>query len=329
GGAPPAGLPLDAANSYQNLVMVASSQEAGLFRVNPGMPDTSYLINKLENTQTNGTGIMPPSGMLPQQSIDTIRQWITDGAEDDRVVVLDPVRIQSIFPVNNAQLQSPPAQVMVSFDREVNPASVDATTFFVTASTDGAFGNGDDVVIPVAPVVAANMLSATIDLSGQMLGDDTYQVTLLGDGGNVIMDLDGNALDGENVGVLPSGNTTAGGDWMSTYTVATPPMLEANLDSIQQFIFTPRCASCHTGNGAVLPGVLNLTSADNSFNALVNQPAIQEAFMRVAPNDAQNSYLIIKMENRQAVGGVMPPTGMLPQADIDVVRQWIDNGAVR
>ena len=53
--------------------------------------------------------------------------------------------------------------------------------------------------------------------------------------------------------------------------------------------------------------------------------------MRVAPNDAQNSYLIIKMENRQARGWRHAAGhGMLPQADIDVVRQWIDvNNAAR
>ena len=328
GGSPPAGLRLDAMNSYQDLVMVASSQDGGTFRVNPGFPDTSYLITKLEGPGVQG-GQMPPSGPLPQSTIDTIRQWITDGADDDRVVAQNPVRIQSIFPVSGAQLQSQPAQVMVTFDREVNAATVTSTGFFVTASTDGAFGNGDDVVVPVAPVVAANMLSATIDLSGQMLADDIYQVTLLGNGGNAIMDLDNNALDGENFGVLPSGNTTAGGDWISTYTVATPPMLEANLDSIQQFIFTPSCASCHTGGGAMLPGSMDLSDATASFNSLVNQPAVQEAFMRVAPNDAQNSYLIIKMEDRQAVGGFMPPSGTLPQADIDVVRQWIDAGAAQ
>ena len=27
-------------------------------------------------------------------------------------------------------------------------------------------------------------------------------------------------LDGENFGAIPSGNGTAGGDWLSTYTVA-------------------------------------------------------------------------------------------------------------
>ena len=95
-------------------------------------------------------------------------------------------------------------------------------------------------------------------------------------------------------------------------------------------MFTPRCAVCHTGVGAVLPGVLNLTDADASFMSLVNQPAIQEAFMRVAPTDPDNSYLIIKLEGNQVVGTPMPPpAGGLPQADIDVIRLWITNGAVR
>ena len=75
---PAAGLSLEAANSYAQLVGIASTQDAGVQRVNPGNPDMSYLITKLEGPGAAG-GQMPPSGPLAQADIDVIRQWITDG----------------------------------------------------------------------------------------------------------------------------------------------------------------------------------------------------------------------------------------------------------
>ena len=47
--------------------------------------------------------------------------------------------------------------------------------------------------------------------------------------------------------------------------------------------------------------------------------------MPVIPNA---SYLIQKLEGTAATGTVMPPSGGILQADIDVVRQWITAGAI-
>jgi len=45
-------------------------------------------------------------------------------------------------------------------------------------------------------------------------------------------------------------------------------------------------------------------------------------------NDADNSYLIHKLEGTSALGTRMPEGGpFLDQATIDVVRLWIDSGA--
>jgi hypothetical protein len=50
--------------------------------------------------------------------------------------------------------------------------------------------------------------------------------------------------------------------------------------------------------------------------------------LRVAAGDAQNSYLVQKLEGRAAVGGRMPlGRDPLPQASIDLVRSWIAAGA--
>lgn len=81
----PSGMNLSsAAASHAALVNVASLQVGNLDRVEPGDPDNSYLIRKLEG----GPGIvgtrMPQGGpFLDQQTIDMIRQWITDGAANN------------------------------------------------------------------------------------------------------------------------------------------------------------------------------------------------------------------------------------------------------
>ncbi|MDH3547439.1 MAG: hypothetical protein OEN22_10080, partial [Gammaproteobacteria bacterium] len=56
----------------------------------------------------------------------------------------------------------------------------------------------------------------------------------------------------------------------------------------------------------------------------VQEPAI----LRVAVGDADNSYLIQKLEGTAAQGSRMPQGGpFLDQETIDVIRLWIDAGA--
>lgn len=81
GATAPEGLHLeDAQTSYDNLVNVASMEFPVDNRVTPGDPDNSYLIHKLEGTQEVGGQMPLGKPPLPQDTIDVIRQWITNGA---------------------------------------------------------------------------------------------------------------------------------------------------------------------------------------------------------------------------------------------------------
>ncbi|MET0534004.1 MAG: Ig-like domain-containing protein, partial [Steroidobacter sp.] len=52
------------------------------------------------------------------------------------------------------------------------------------------------------------------------------------------------------------------------------------------------------------------------------------ALLRVKPGDADNSYLVQKIDGRATIGGRMPlGRNPLPQASIDLVRSWIAAGA--
>ncbi len=107
-----------------------------------------------------------------------------------------------------------------------------------------------------------------------------------------------------------------------------PPVVsEANaFRTIQDTIFTPICSVCHAGASAPLG--LRLDSA-NAYAAIVNVPSVQvSSLRRINPGDPTNSYLLQKVEGRAAVGSRMPlGGGALPQASIDLLRNWIAAGA--
>jgi len=105
------------------------------------------------------------------------------------------------------------------------------------------------------------------------------------------------------------------------------------LSQLQAQIFGPTCSvpGCHSGpTSNTLPSGMNLTSTANSFAALVNVASLQVGNLnRVTPGDPDNSYIVQKLEGTAAAGGRMPQGGpFLDQATIDMVRQWITDGAL-
>src|SRR5271154_3009301 len=80
GGAAPEGLRLDAANSYNLLVGVPSTEVPSLLRVDPGDPADSYIIQKLQGHAAVGAQMPLGGPYLSSDTIGVIRQWITDGA---------------------------------------------------------------------------------------------------------------------------------------------------------------------------------------------------------------------------------------------------------
>ncbi len=114
-------------------------------------------------------------------------------------------------------------------------------------------------------------------------------------------------------------------DPQMTRVIKANPSFELDIQEI--FVRTGCTESgCHgTGQAELylLPG-----SASN-YASIVNIPADRErSFLLVKPFDATNSYLVIRVENRQQVGGSMPPGGTLDSIDVANLRNWIDNGAL-
>ncbi len=86
GASPAQGMNLSSGQAYANIVSVPSN-ESGLLRVKPSEPDSSYLMHKIQGTQSTvgGSGGRMPLGRaaLSQAQIDIIRQWIADGASNN------------------------------------------------------------------------------------------------------------------------------------------------------------------------------------------------------------------------------------------------------
>ena len=112
-----------------------------------------------------------------------------------------------------------------------------------------------------------------------------------------------------------------------------PPVtgLQPTLASIQDNVFSVSCAipSCH-GGGNVQYGL----RLDPGFSAgnLINVPSPRNAnLIRVVPGDPDASFLIQKLQGADGLLGDRMPDGgpYLTTATINVIRQWIQNGALQ
>jgi hypothetical protein len=115
------------------------------------------------------------------------------------------------------------------------------------------------------------------------------------------------------------------------------PQLEPTLSSIQREIFESTdssgrtaCTSCHNAGGAPFAAGLNLTAGAAHAN-LVNVAArTKPTAIRVVPGDAENSYLVHKLEGRSGIVGLRMPRNngpFLTDGQMLVIKRWIELGA--
>lgn len=131
--------------------------------------------------------------------------------------------------------------------------------------------------------------------------------------------------------------------------------IEPNIESIHENLLNRSCifSSCHHQGQSTPSGGLALASDETAATSveeisiacanLVNVPAnntlqlaADPATVRVIPGDAENSFLVKKLEGRDLEdegkdNGRMPQSctddSCLPEEEIAVVREWIDAGA--
>jgi len=74
---------LSAGSAYAAIVNVAAAQRPALSRVKSNDAANSYLVRKLEGGPDIASGRMPLGGSLTAAQIQTIKDWIADGAKNN------------------------------------------------------------------------------------------------------------------------------------------------------------------------------------------------------------------------------------------------------
>lgn len=227
-------------------------------------------------------------------------------------------------------------------------------------SGDGLDSNGNPLgnseAIPLADNLAsiqANIFTPNCALSGCHSGASPAQGLLLSDGNSFRELLDQASSEASALNLIEPGDadssylvrkiegTAAVGlqmpRLMTPLTVEKIAVIRSwidkgalgpTLDSIQHNIFTPDCTACHGGPGPA--GGLNLEPGQ-AYENLVGVKRAFDPEIRVVAGDAGASFLIDKLEGNDLGGsrGDRMPLGgpYLGQAVIDVLREWIQQGA--
>ena len=91
-------------------------------------------------------------------------------------------------------------------------------------------------------------------------------------------------------------------------------LFSVDYESQIQPIFNDNCGNCHLGNSS---GGLNLSD----YEQLMSNDVI-------IPGNHSDSELFDRITRAESENGDMPPTGSLSQSQIDLIAQWIDEGAL-
>jgi hypothetical protein len=205
GAGAPEGLQLDAAHAYDLLVGVPSVEVPSLLRVDPGMPDESYMVLKIQGS-SGIVGVRMPFGgpYLPQSTIDVIRQWITDGAANvsqsagiarlTRERSAAPLALTFTSPADGATVGAPLPQIIVAFNHELDATLINDTTVVLERLSLGEAATSTSEPVSATRALAVGNPEAILILPSQPLPPGAYRVTLRGRGGAALADLNAVAL---------------------------------------------------------------------------------------------------------------------------------------
>jgi len=251
GATAPQGLRLDAANSYTLLVNAASSEVPGTLRVNPGNPDASYIVQKLEGNQAVGARMPFGGPYLSQTQIDLVRGTlrVNPGNPDASYIVQKLEGNQAVgarMPFGGPYLSQTQIDLVRGWIAEgAPPPPPAASNKLIVASTipaaaEMAAGTTDRLTVIFSAAVDASLVStatfelrdgfdAPVALTGarvaagrpnvveltlaRPLPAGSYQLDVRGAGPVALADNAGHVLDGDADGV-------AGGDYLMSFDVS-------------------------------------------------------------------------------------------------------------
>jgi hypothetical protein len=168
-----------------------------LLRVNPGDPNDSYIIQKLEGHAAVG-GQMPlgcPTSQpcLTADTIAFIRQWITNGAPASAAaaaITAAPFAITSIVPDSTEPVSESPPQVMIAFNHDLDVSQLATHSLHIEKLAAGAPAAMTEQV-PVHVSVAGANLHALMVWPVRPLGPGHYRVMIDADSSPSFSDIAG------------------------------------------------------------------------------------------------------------------------------------------
>jgi hypothetical protein len=204
------------------LVNTSSVEVPSLKRVLPGNPDQSYLIQKLEGHAAVGAQMplgMPP---LPQSTIDVIRQWIANGAQQGAAssnVGPAALQLHATTPLDGETMSQPPREILIQANGELDTTTLHASTVTLQRSGgDGTFGDGNESTLQVVAVSVHSLEPTVLSLTipSRQWTPDTYQLSLSGNTHPAVMGRNGLAIDGAGLGI-------SGSDFILQFTIEATP----------------------------------------------------------------------------------------------------------
>jgi len=209
-----AGLSLNAGSAFANLVGVASTQNPSLSRIAPNDPDNSYLVQKIEGIAAFGSRMPLGGAPLPQETIDFIRQWVSNGAPPStQSALLFAPRVAFASLDQDETLDSMPDSVTIVWTSAIEGSSfTDATVSLVGSGGDGVFNDGNDVVVDMSVAVQDNPYVTKLVMNEAITADDVFQLRIAGDGDTYASAADAGAIDGD-------GDGEAGGNYVLDFSI--------------------------------------------------------------------------------------------------------------
>jgi hypothetical protein len=193
GGGAPEGLRLDAADAYNLLVGVPSTEVPSILRVKAGDPDNSYIIQKLEGHAAVG-GQMPLGGpYLSTTTIGFIRQWISNGAPPASGTASGTVHhtatlaVEAIVPDETEPVSESPAQISVAFNHELDVNQLSLLNARIESLNGGP-------TVPARISLASGNAKVLLITPQEKLGIGSYRVMLRSPITPQVSDLTGRAL---------------------------------------------------------------------------------------------------------------------------------------
>ncbi|HEY5755352.1 MAG TPA: hypothetical protein VIU34_05985 [Steroidobacter sp.] len=220
GAAAPLGLRLEEGASYALLVNAPSVEVPELRRVQPGNPNASYLIQKLEGTAARGGRMPLNQPALPAETIAVIRQWIADGAPNTSTVGgsaksrFEFVKLTAVSPARDETVPSPVRDIVITANVELDTSLLQSNLIELRASGgDGNFDSGNERAVPVDSAIRSD-LPTVLAITPRLvpLAADFYELRISGTDPVALADLQARPIDGDDDGA-------PGGDFVLRFTV--------------------------------------------------------------------------------------------------------------